>query len=228
MSMPEDTQIKAFDDLIKALYDANVLDSVLIIGSWAEYIYVETGLLNYMINMRTQDIDVLICNKNKPRAPLNKILVEQGFELLVDPSGLMKYDKSGEIEVEFLVREMGRGQVEPYKTEMGVTAQGLRNMDILIDNRTQVIYKGFSVCIPKPAAYVIHKLIINKDREDYKKEKDAEAISNFLAFATNEAFIPELKVLFENHNKKTKEKIIATCKAHASLHEFLSIFSDYD
>ena len=228
MSMPEDTQIKAFDDLIKALYDANVLDSVLIIGSWAEYIYVETGLLNYMINMRTQDIDVLICNKNKPRAPLNKILVEQGFELLVDPSGLMKYDKSGEIEVEFLVREMGRGQVEPYKTEMGVTAQGLRNMDILIDNRTQVIYKGFSVCIPKPAAYVIHKLIINKDREDYKKEKDAETISNFLAFATNEAFISELKVLFENHNKKTKEKIIATCKAHASLHEFLSIFSDYD
>ena len=32
MSMPEDTQIKAFDDLTKALYDANVLDSVLIIG----------------------------------------------------------------------------------------------------------------------------------------------------------------------------------------------------
>ena len=92
MSMPEDTQIKAFDDLIKALYDANVLDSVLIIGSWAEYIYVETGLLDYQINMRTQDIDVLICNKNKPRASLNKILAEQGFELLVDPSGLMKYD----------------------------------------------------------------------------------------------------------------------------------------
>ncbi|MGL5206847.1 MAG: GSU2403 family nucleotidyltransferase fold protein [Acidaminococcaceae bacterium] len=226
MSMPEDTQIKAFDDLIKALYDANVLDSVLIIGSWAEYIYVETGLLDYQINMRTQDIDVLICNKNKPRASLNKILVEHGFELLVDPSGLMKYDKSGEIEVEFLVREMGKGQIEPYKTEMGVTAQGLRYMDILIDNQTHAIYKGFSVCIPKPAAYVLHKLIINKDREEYKKEKDAEAISNILLFAANEDFIFELKMFFELQNEKTKGKMIATCSSHPSLYEFLNVFSD--
>lgn len=226
MSMPETTQIKAFDDLIKALYDANVLDSVLIIGSWAEYMYVQTGLLDYQINMRTQDIDVLICNKNKPRAPLNRIMEEQGFELQIDPSGLMKYDKFGEIEVEFLVREMGKGRIEPYKTELGVTAQGLRYMDILIENQTQVIYKNYSVCIPKPTAYVLHKLIINKDRADYKKEKDAEAISNILLFAANEDFISELKMLFEKQNEKTRGKIIATCNAHPSLHDLQKIFSD--
>ena len=67
MLMPQTMQLKAFDDLIGTLYDANVLDSVLIIGSWAEYLYVQTGLLDYQINMRTQDIDVLICNINKPK-----------------------------------------------------------------------------------------------------------------------------------------------------------------
>lgn len=152
MLMPQTMQLKAFDDLIGTLYDANVLDSVLIIGSWAEYLYVQTGLLDYQINMRTQDIDVLICNINKPKVPLNKIMEEQGFELQIDSSGLMKYDKFGEIEVEFLVREMGKGQMEPYKTKLGVTAQGLRYMELLIDNQTQVIYQDYSVCIPKPTA----------------------------------------------------------------------------
>lgn len=226
MLMPQTTQLKAFDDLIGTLYDANVLDSVLIIGSWAEYLYVQTGLLDYQINMRTQDIDVLICNINKPKVPLNKIMEEQGFELQMDPSGLMKYDKSGEIEVEFLVREMGKGQMEPYKTKLGVTAQGLRYMELLIENQTHVIYQGYSVCIPKPTAYVLHKLIINKDRVAYKQEKDAEAVSNILLGAANEKFISELKILFQKQNRKTKEKIIETCNAHPSLHDLQKVLSD--
>ena len=77
-------------------------------------------------SFRTQDFDVLLRNIWLPKTSLDLVaeLTRQGYLMMQDShTGLMKFDKGGELEVEFLVREMGRGQLEPYRHEsLGVTA----------------------------------------------------------------------------------------------------------
>lgn len=46
------------------------MDYVILIGSWAEYVYKETGLLNNFIpNIKTLDLDFLLKNLKKPTPP---------------------------------------------------------------------------------------------------------------------------------------------------------------
>lgn len=73
---------------------------------------------------------------------------------------------------------------KPYKVNsLGVMAQGLRNMEILTDHTIVVNIKGFNVTVPKPAAYILHKLVINEERKpEYKQEKDAQLLRNDFMF----------------------------------------------
>ena len=65
---------KTFWETIKVLSKNEVLKHVVLIGSWAEYIYEESGLLkNFEANLKTKDIDFLIRNINKPRKKINII-----------------------------------------------------------------------------------------------------------------------------------------------------------
>ena len=78
---------KAFWETIKVLDRNEVLEHVVLIGSWAEYIYEESGLLkNFEANLKTKDIDFLIRNINKPRKKINiiGILERDGFEASID------------------------------------------------------------------------------------------------------------------------------------------------
>ena len=127
-------------------------------------------------------MDFLIPNIKKPSEPIDvpKVLEQNGFVLddtVMGGIGLTKFFKKGVLEVEFLVKEKGKGKVEPYDTMLGVTAQGLRNMAILTDNTIHVTYKNHPLEIPTPAAYIVHKLVINENRlPEYKQEKDAAAV----------------------------------------------------
>ena len=114
--MPRTGQIEAFSKMLHVLKEANALDGVVVIGSWAEFLYKQCNLLDYMLTMRTQDVDVLIRNLNRPSAQVSKALQEKGFVMIPGQDGLVKYDYLGELEVEFLIQERGRGQTEPYKT----------------------------------------------------------------------------------------------------------------
>jgi len=53
--------------------------------------------------------------------------------------------------LEFLVREMGRGQSEPYEvTSFGIKAEGLRNTNILIDNIDVIEVGDIKIIVPTP------------------------------------------------------------------------------
>lgn len=62
------------------------------------------------------------------------------------------------------------------KTNLGVNAQALRHMDITLRNSITVNLLGMNVTVPKPEAYIIHKMVINKDRKPAKKAKDIQAV----------------------------------------------------
>ena len=62
-------------------------------------------------------------------------------------------------------------------TNLGVTAQTLRHLDILSRNPTGVRYQGMDILVPIPEAYVAQKLVVNHER-GAKSDKDAAAIAN--------------------------------------------------
>lgn len=71
-----------FDRLLCCINEAGCSEYVMIIGSWAEYLYDTNGLFEgFVPTMKTQDVDVLIKNLRLPKAKSNLITIatEKGF-----------------------------------------------------------------------------------------------------------------------------------------------------
>lgn len=216
MSEKLDSQIKIFSDVLDSFESAGVLPHVIVVGSWAEFVYDKAKLLDFKANLRTQDIDILIPNIRRPQTKVNiaDVLKSSGFELRRNLEGLMKFNKNGEIDIEFLVREIGRGQLDPYQVpSLGVTAQGLRNMEVLTDHAIPVPYEKYLINVPRPEAYVIHKMIINPERlPEYKREKDIEAIRNIIEKADSKEFKENLINIYLGLTKTQQKKVLKTCQ----------------
>lgn len=163
------------------LNDNDCLEHVILVGSWAEYVYQEAGLLeDFDANIKTMDMDFLIKNLNKPMPVKNVAALARVEGYLVESdilTGVTKiYDKAG-LEIEFLIGKRGAGVETALETNLGVTAQALRHMEILSRNTIDIDYFGMKITVPSPEAYTIHKIVINKER-GVKQEKDQRAIGN--------------------------------------------------
>lgn len=206
-----------FWDTIRIFSENNILEDVILIGSWAEYMYeVANYFKGFEANLYTKDIDFLIKNIRKPKDKINLvgIMEKEGFVIEIDYiSGLHKFYKDKELEIEFLVREMGKGQMEPYDVEsFGIKAEGLRNLDILIENAIALKVKCFEVYVPSPQSYILHKMIISKNRKE-KIEKDYLGIDNLLNhIKQSESEMSKLKNLYMKLTRKQKEKVDKFCK----------------
>lgn len=205
-----------FWETIDIFAKEGILPHVILVGSWVELIYEVAYLPDFESSFQTRDIDFLVKNIRQPREKVDavKVLEEHDFIHDVDPiTGASKFYKEGIIEVEFLVKELGAGQVEPYHIKsLGVKAEGLRNMNLLAENAITVIAKGYQITIPKPAAYVLEKLIINEHR-GIKKEKDIRAVQRILDIIKQCKEETETIIgLYNSLRPKQKRKIDEVCE----------------
>lgn len=60
-------QEDAFWLTIKAFKEIGLLQHVMIIGSWAEYLYSSLFETDFMPNLRTRDVDIFYSNINIPK-----------------------------------------------------------------------------------------------------------------------------------------------------------------
>lgn len=136
-------------------------------GHGAEYAYKEAEVLpGFMPNIRTMDVDFLVRNLRRPSpaASLASLARERGFYVESDRmTGTTKLLDTTGLEVEFLIGKMGAGVKPALKTNVGVTAQALRHMDIISRNVVEVNCLGHDVIVPAPEAYVVHKMVINDE-----------------------------------------------------------------
>lgn len=203
---------KIFWDTITILEKNKVLEYIVLIGSWAEYIYEESNYLkDFEANLKTRDIDFLIKNIHNPKEEINivEILEKEGYETSIDYiSGVYKFYKGKDLEIEFLVRELGRGQSEPYKVpSFGIKAEGLRHVALLIENTITINIKSISINVPTPQAYLLQKIIINEKRKD-KAKKDYLGIENLIENIRKSGIeYHKLIHLFSTLTKKQKNKI---------------------
>ena len=201
---------KVFWETIRILDKNKILEYVILVGSWAEYIYEISGHLEeFEANLKTRDIDFLIRNINKPRKKISiiEVLEKEGFDTSVDYiSGVYKFFREKDLEIEFLVREMGKGQSDAYDVpSFGIRAEGLRHMGILIENNITLEIKNIKITVPTPQAYLLQKIIINKKRKS-KKEKDYLSIENLWEnIVSKESKSGKLKDLLSKLSRKQKK-----------------------
>lgn len=176
-------QQKEFIKFIKLLDDNDCLEHVILIGSWAEFLYRELGVLDgFETNIKTLDIDFLLKNMRRPMPERNIIPLVKEAGYLVERdvlNGTTKiYDKNG-LEIEFLINKIGAGLESTLKTNLGVTAQSLRHLNILSANTINVSYIGMNITIPEPEAYAVHKMVINLERgrkQEYRRSLGCQLI----------------------------------------------------
>ena len=105
------------------------------------------------------------------------IAKENGYTIAHDTlMGTTKLFSPDGLEIEFLIPQKGSGAERIMETNLGVNAQALRHMDIVIDNTLTVNFLGMPIMIPCPEIYVLHKIIINDERKPAKRIKDFNSI----------------------------------------------------
>ncbi|MCL4385167.1 MAG: nucleotidyltransferase domain-containing protein [Cyanobacteria bacterium] len=203
---------KIFWETIKTLEKNKIFEHAILIGSWAEYVYeISEYLKDFEANLKTKDVDFLIKNINKPKEGINivEILEKEGYETSIDYiSGIFKFYKGKDLEIEFLVREIGKGQIEPYKVpSFGIKAEGLRHTELLISNAITVKIRNINITVPTPQAYLLQKIIINEHRRN-KTEKDYLSIENLMEnIRKSETEFQKLRNLYDTLTKKQKKII---------------------
>ena len=190
--------------LLKSFDDNGCSDHLILIGSWAEYLYCAAGILpDYEAVIRTLDIDFLVKNLRRPVPSINIISLakEEGFYVEEDClTGVTRLLSPDGLEVEFLIEQKGKGSETALKTNLGITAQALRHLDLLRDNTLEIRHLGIKVCIPVPEAFVLHKMIINSERK-HKTEKDQTVINRMYPHLNLDKFNELLGALTKKERK---------------------------
>ena len=149
-------QEQAFWDTIKVLHDLDILPHIMLIGSWAEYLFSNMFETEFDPNIRTRDIDFFYRNLNMPNKPIQFVeaMKRSGFLYEVDMvSEVARFYKEDLLEVEFLTKVIGSGTQPSYLIRaLGIKAEGLRVINILDDFAAEVTKNGYTVTVPLPSA----------------------------------------------------------------------------
>lgn len=180
----------AFWETVVVFEKEGLLPYVMLIGSWAEYIYENFLYTEFKANLKTRDVDYFYRNLRKPlnqRINISDSLKEKGFiytENRLD--GVGKFIKEDLLELEFLTRVLGQGQPINEIPSLKIKAVGMREVNMLAEYPLAIDCNGYNITVPEPEAYMIHKLIINSKRTPEKMEKDIRAMRELIRFADKE------------------------------------------
>ena len=77
-------------------------------------------------------------------------------------------------------------------------------------NYIQVEFNGLTVNVTSPVSFVLQKLLINNEwKDEYKKQKDLDAIRYVLSFVkSSNKYSEELKASLDTYPKKWKKTIL--------------------
>lgn len=99
-----------FWDLIDVLDKSGFLRNIMVIGSWAEYLYANYFEDNFLPNIRTHDIDVYYIN------PFLEIEGAENLRWALRKSGFIFYENPGAGSLANSSCRASRGQIARYQT----------------------------------------------------------------------------------------------------------------
>ena len=201
-------QQAAFWDIIEVFNKEDLLPHVMIIGSWAEFIYQHYIDSGFIANLKTRDVDIMYPNLRRPQGDKIRIIdsmKEKGF--IYDEhrlTGIGKFVKVDLLEVEFLTRVLGAGEQVNEIPALKLKASGIREINMLASYPLVVECNSYELKVPEPEAYILQKLLINsKRRSEDKKEKDIQSVKNLINHVNKE----RLRDIYHRMTKKEQKTI---------------------
>lgn len=181
-------QEEAFWQTIKAFDEIGLLQHVMIIGSWSEYLFPSLFDSDFVPNLTTRDVDFFYRNINIPEEKINVIQKLEDIGYVYDEvDGISRFYKEDLLELEFITRILGAGTDARINIKpLGIKSEGLRVINILASFPREIEVKGidgelYNITIPEPAVYVIQKILTNPTRKPpEKKVKDITAVKELL------------------------------------------------
>ena len=196
--------IKAFDEL-------DILKNIMIIGSWAEYLYPSLFDTDFVPNLKTRDVDFFYRNINVPKekVPFVQKLTEIGY-VYDEVDGISRFYNKDLLELEFLTRILGAGTERQVEIKpLGIKSEGLRVINILSDFACEVEKETeegnvYTLTVPEPSVYVIQKVLSSPQRNPpEKRAKDMEAVKELLYHIYKSDYhTAKLKDVYANLSKK--------------------------
>ena len=198
-------------DIINALDKGNFLSHCVISGSWCMYFY-KYIFEEFIPPIATTDLDIFLPSVSKIKdSSLTQILADLDYIREDDYlSGKTKYHSKDGFEIEFLtVPNRSMNNVVVIKAG-NIGAEALPKMAPAGWNYIQVEFNGLTVNVTSPVSFVLQKLLINNERkDDYKKQKDLDAIRYVLGFVkASNKYSEELKTSLDTYPKKWKKTIL--------------------
>jgi len=216
----DERQRAAFWDTIRILDEARVLPYVMVIGSWAEYLYSYYFEPGFMPDIRTRDVDFLYPNIRRPAPPiqLETRMKEAGFAVDRDTlTDVVRMFKEDLLEIEFLTRQTGAGRETAMDIPaIGIRGQSLRDVNLLAQHPLPISAEGFCILVPEPSIYVLQKILIQPHRVPAsKRPKDIESVRNILPYVLrSERDAERLERALKECTKKELRIIREVCKTH--------------
>lgn len=206
-------------EILKRFYRTGILDDFILIGSWCVYFYRDYFRnVSYIdqTTLRTRDIDFLIDKPTKIKHSVNipELLKDLGFVTIFRGSkGYIKLDHPDLI-LEFLVPERGKGTDKPFPlSKLGINATALRFLNFLAENTVKVKVEDFTITLPHPANFALHKLIIFQRRQKEDKAiKDRNTAIEILKALIEKGEGTLIRDIFDSMLNKWRNKIIRGLK----------------
>ena len=209
-----------FLKIIEKLDEGDVLQDIVLIGSWALLLYrtffdddPEVPIL------RTTDVDFLLGMPPNIRSTFDipTALSELGFEQEWSLQGDFCKYVHPELEVEFLIPEHGRGTDQAVAIPaLGISALPLRFLSLAYDRSMCVSYYGYNIRVPEPEVFVLLKLLILPRRKNNAKRlKDAytaRTLGEFLINRNDRRM--QMQTVFTELPKGWQKKIQKISKEH--------------
>ncbi len=207
--MGETKQHELCFEVLRRFHAAGILDQMILIGSWCLLFYRdyfrETA---YSPVIRTVDVDFLI-----PGLPITSkvdvaaTLKELGF--LVTFRGEAGYIslQHPDLAVEFLVPRKGGRAATPWPV-FGINAQPVGYADMLLSNLIRVETEKFTLSVPHPANFTLHKLLISQLRKEERKRRlDLEQADYLIGTLKRIDKFDELTKVFQALPKTRQHKV---------------------
>lgn len=224
----QDEKADLFLSLLGLFQRLGLLDDLVLVGSWCHPFYRAYFQDPLAVEaVRTNDVDFLISNPNKgrPERDVPAELLDLGFVTQHSfLSGWTKYVHP-DLELEFLTPKRGPGEMETFAIKpLKLEAHTIRFLDFLQDHAIPVTHAGFTVRVPEPAAYVLHKFLINPRRSEKKRGKDLDTVTKLSAYMVKqETERKRFRELLKSMPKGWQKTVLEVTAEHAPwLHEVLT------
>ena len=198
--------------VLSKLQKVEILDHVLLIGSWCAKFYESYFKgIDYFPRLMTRDIDFAVPRgaRFSQEVDLEKLLASEGFEIEFLGDGYMRLE-SDQLMIEFLVPEVGRSTTKPYPLKaLKWNAQPLRHLDMLWRDPIKIKLDQLIIHLPHPIDFCLNKLIVSGKRKNKDKQlKDLETAALILEALQVKGELEILKQVLKTLPKKEQKAVM--------------------